>query len=242
MDAGRASKTDPSQASSSVPPHPITTVSVAPAIAVWHVVISGFTQHRGDPTGSQRLWLKLRGLVNNGRSCVEFFPWNSNWRDVAEWIWRCRPEERPPRVYVYAYSWGAGGGFVRLARALRKRGIEIEFAVLSDPVYCPPLRCLAWLALVPWIPIRVPDNVRRVHYFLQRLNFPRGHKLVADDARRTTIERPQEARQVHHYMDTLFAWQYLCSDVAAAAQPAAAYQTTLEKTPAGAERKAAGTP
>ncbi|HJT31056.1 MAG TPA: hypothetical protein VJ783_03240 [Pirellulales bacterium] len=206
------------------PSHSFTTEHRPPAaIAVWHVVISGFTQHRGDPTGSQKLWLRLRGLVNNGRSCVEFFPWNSNWKDVAEWIWRCRPEERPPRVYVYAYSWGAGGGFVRLARALRKRGIEVERAVLSDPVYCPPLRCLAWTALLRWKKIHVPDNVRRVDYFFQRRNYPRGHHLVALDPKRTVIGRPQEAALEHHYMDGLFAWQFLCGDVAKEAQPAPAY-------------------
>lgn len=221
------------------PSHTFTTEpKPAPAISVWHVVISGFTQHRGDPSGTQELWLRLRGLVNNGRSCVEFFPWNSNWQDVAEWIWRCRPDERPPRIYVYAYSWGAGGGFVRLARALKKRGIEIEMAVLSDPVYCPPLRCLAWLALCPWSKIHVPANVRRVHYFFQRENYPRGHHLVAEDAHATEIEKPQQARQFHHYMDTLYAWQSLCGDVARAAQPAA----TRPRTARSAECEAAGTP
>lgn len=216
------------------PSHTFTTWQTPkPAIAVWHLVISGFTQHRGEPTGSNRLWLRLRGLVNNGRSCVEFFPWHSDWSDVAEWIWSCRPEERPPRVFVYAYSWGAGGGFVRLARALKKRGIEIEIAVLSDPVYCPPLRCLAWLALCPWQKIRVPDNVKRVHYFFQRENLPQGHHLVADDPRKTTIERPHQARQEHHYMDELHAWQFLCGDVAAAAQPAPTYLSAAGMTGIG---------
>lgn len=196
-------------------------------IAVWHVVISGFTQGLGQPNGAQLLWSMLRGAHQNGRAVVELFPWNADWSHVAEWIWRFRPLERPVQVFVYAYSWGGGWGFPRLARELGKRAIEIQTAVLSDAVYRHPLRSLAWLSLCRRPRIAVPPNVREVHWFFQRKNKPAGHQVVAADAKRTKIHDGRQAWATHHYMDDLPAWYQTAIEVAAAARPAAPYEREM---------------
>lgn len=186
-------------------------------------MISGFTQHRGDATGSQKLWLRLKQFTSP-RTAVEYFPWNCDWREIAEWIWRCGPDDRPPAVYVYAYSWGGGWGFPLLARELKKRGVEIVEAVLCDPVYRPRLRCLAWLALLPFTSIAVPSNVRRVRWFRQTMSLaPRGHALLADDPSKTVIEPAREILATHTYADDSPSWQTACCTVAAEARAAAPY-------------------
>lgn len=203
-------------------------------IGVWHVVISGFTQGVGRPNGAQLLWSMLRAAHQNGRAVVELFPWNADWSHVAEWIWRFRPLERPVRVYVYAYSWGGGWGFPRLARELGKRGIEIEAAVLSDAVYRHPLRSLAWLSLCRRPRIVAPANVREVFWFFQRVNKPAGHPVVAADPHRTFVHPGRQAEVTHHYMDDLPAWYQQSIDVAAAARQAMHFEN--ESLAAGPER------
>jgi hypothetical protein len=183
-------------------------------VAKWHLVISGFTQHRGDPTGSQRLWMELRAAVGREpNTAVEFFCWNADWNAVAEWIWRCGPAGEPPVVFVYAYSWGAGWGFVQLARELRKRGIDVRWAVLCDPVYRHPL--LPWLFF--WLSISrlfrprivAPPNVDHVWYCVQRLDRwpqPRGHQVIAAVPRATYVLGPLLLERTHHYMDDAPEW------------------------------------
>lgn len=152
----------------------------------WVFVVSGFRQDPGQPTGSQALWAALHAHHNGPSTVVTFLPWNTNWAAIAEQVRMCS-NGHLPQVFVAAYSWGAGWGFVRLAKEMRKRGLRIQSAVLSDPVYRHPLWSLAWLALVRWRKIMVPNNVNRVHWFFQREGLPRGHRVVAQDAAKTIV-------------------------------------------------------
>lgn len=201
-------------------------------VAVWHLVISGFTQHRGDPTGSQKLWLRLRSLLaGKAAQAVEFFCWNSNWNQVAEWIWRCQPEDRPAVVYIYAYSWGAGWGFVQLSRELRKRGIRVRRAVLCDPVYRSGLLGFCWLAISRLVRpvITVPSNVDWLWYCYQNFDAwpnPRGHRVVAE-SQDTVICNPRELVRTHHYMDDSAEWQDMAAGVAKSGRPAKAYRPQI---------------
>lgn len=188
-----------------------------PPVRRWHIVISGFLQNEGRPTGMVRLWRWLGQEHSGPESCVELRSWNDNFRDLAELIWRVQPaapEESGPTVMIYAYSWGAGWGAIELARQLRKRGIPVAAMVLSDPVYRSPWRSLAWLAMVSWSSIRVPANVRRVTWFRQRMNRPAGHRLVAADPAATEIAPPVLAHVTHQYMDDLRSFHLECERVA----------------------------
>lgn len=183
---------------------PLTSPILAPRyqpIDRWHVCISGFRQHRGSPTGLEALWQRLRAAHHNGVAAVELCAWNDNWSALAEFIWRFRRDGQPPRIGIYAYSWGAGWGFIQLARQLRRRGLEVQHAVLSDPVYRHWYRAGNWRAFVPGIPIEVPANVRRVQYFVQRQNWPRGHRVIAADATQTAIWAPITLNADHEKMD-----------------------------------------
>ncbi|MGE0605526.1 MAG: hypothetical protein AB7O62_00265 [Pirellulales bacterium] len=180
----------------------------------WHICISGFRQPPGYPSGIQTVWSRLRRAHNNGRVAVEYWEWCAAWDQVAELIWNFRRPGHVPRVFIYAYSWGGGWGFTRLARALQKRGIEVPTAVLCDPVYCSPLWVGWFAAFLSWKTIRVPANVKRVLHFFQRQNWPRGHRPVAVDPSATLVEPGRELRLEHHYMDDAEEFQSLCVDVA----------------------------
>lgn len=192
-----------------------------PVIRRWLICISGFLQSEGRLTGMVRLWSNLRSQAS-AETAVELRAWNDNWSDLAELIWRFQPQQSDEEVQVdcFCYSWGCGHGFVELARELRKRGLRIRHAVLSDPVYYSRFCLTRWLALLQGWPtwgltprILVPDNVDRVWWFRQSMNRPAGHSLVPL-GERTVIEPPQVLACEHAFMDDARYFHDLCGQVA----------------------------
>jgi hypothetical protein len=170
------------------------------SISRFHVPIMGFTQDKSRGSGLEKLWRKLREVVSlEDSSLVHPQVWNADFDALAEFIWRNGTTATV--VNIYAYSWGCGHGFVKLAKALQARGIQVPKAVLCDPVFHQwwrPWRGLFHASLNP--PIVVPSNVWHVDSFYQRLNTPQG----------TTLELKNPAAQqsapvllecTHQYMD-----------------------------------------
>jgi hypothetical protein len=194
------------------------------AITTFHLIVSGFLQHRGQRHGLHDLFVPLHLAHASGETAVELLAWNERWRDVADDIANCAMPAAPAqvRVFVYAYSWGAGWGFVQLARQLRRHRIAIQCAVLSDPVYRSRWLSLSWLSicsltcLAPMI--EVPSNVREVHWFRQHTARPCGHDLLAEDCRETKIHVARVLPWTPHtLMDQAHEFHTLALRVAAAA-------------------------
>lgn len=148
--------------------------------------------------------------MNNAQVQVRGCYWNDNFKDLAETIARMYPHSGRPKVAIYCYSWGAGNGMVKLANALKGRGVGVDMVVASDPVYHSRSLVLRWMALIKnWLPIpviRVPKNVRWVAWYRQTSNRPAGCTLEAeDDESPTFIEPPTvvDTGRRHQYMDDL---------------------------------------
>ena len=172
----------------------------------WHIVISGFLQHEGRPSGMVALWRRLLRARSAPHARVELRAWNEHWSHLAELIRGTQADGAPPAIRLYGYSWGAGWGCMELARQLQRRGLRIRGMVLSDPVYRSPLAAFRWLAIAPWPVIEVPANVERVAWFRQTRSRPTGHDLRAADPRRTHIDPPVWDEASHLYMDELPAF------------------------------------
>ncbi|MEO1619270.1 MAG: hypothetical protein AAFV88_25720, partial [Planctomycetota bacterium] len=145
----------------------------------------------------------------DARSRVFMHPWRAHWTTIAEHAWLLSQiHETPLAVGIYAYSWGAGHGAIRLANELGERGIDVQQMVLCDPVPrpCLPLR---WTAMLPaWLcpPILIPSNVRNASSFIQRKNLPQGRKIEAAFPRLTTVNKPTELGVTHQYADDASAF------------------------------------
>ena len=184
-----------------------------PTIHNWHIVIPGFLQNEGEPVGMVWLWNDLHHIHTGPETAVVLREWKADWNALAELIWRLRGNYRP-RIAVYAYSWGGMSAMI-LARQLQGRGLDVDWMVLSDPVYRHWYSLGNWRLLVPWSRIVVPSNVRRVDWFQQRTDLPQAHRLVAADPTATHIGEPWEAFDVKHsYMDDLREFQKRCREVA----------------------------
>ena len=182
-----------------------------PSIKTWHIVISGFTQNVDRMTGLMRLMLHMGAEHRGPDTTVELRRWCDDWDALAEFIHLQRNGEAP-RVFIYAYSYGAGWGFVRLARELQERGILVAAAVLSDPVYRSPYLSGRWRSVAPfWRPtIKIPSNVGTVWSYRQdskpwwQIWEPRGHDVKADDPKATRSIQVYNIPDVSHaYMDDL---------------------------------------
>lgn len=170
------------------------------SISRFHVPIMGFTQDQSRESGLEKLWRKLREELPLDTQClVHPQTWDADFEALAEFIWRNGSSSTV--VNIYAYSWGCGHGFVKLAKALQKRGIQVPQAVLSDPVYHSwwrPWRGIFHASLNP--PIVVPENVWHVDSFFQRRNTPQGASLVLKNKAARQCP-PVQLLCNHQYMD-----------------------------------------
>lgn len=180
----------------------------------WHVCISGFRQDLGHECGIEVLWRELRRLSSPGES-IQIKQWRDDWAAFAEFLVRNSASGGgAAEVNVYAYSWG-GDAAIELCEALKKlthardprggMGVSVGHLVLCDAVYRS-----SWLpeaipvnpwSLLPWAKIRVPANVREVRWFYQRVDWPRGHEVVARDPRKTRLHPGVELGVGHGAMD-----------------------------------------
>lgn len=144
-----------------------------------YVPIMGFTQDTSRVTGIEKIWRELR---KHSSSKTWVFPpqvWNADWKSLAHLI--ANNASACVEIVVVAYSWGAGHGFVSLAKELAKYGLKVVCAYLADPVYRSPRLLMRWRSLVnrgPLAPtIHIPDNVKEVRWTRQSRNKPQGHDL-----------------------------------------------------------------
>lgn len=203
------------------------------------ICIGGFTQGIGRRTGIFRLWMKLLKLRSPHVS-VELYEYNHPWNAVAEQIFLASEDWDNTRIVVAAYSFGGGFGFLQLARELAERGLEIDTGILSDAVYRSRFILGKWLAFVDWPVIRVPPNVKIVHWFYQRMNRPRGHRVVAVNEQSTKIDPPEgtQLSAIHQFLDDSPVFHKLVISVAEkAVVDSVIEQAVTEKTVAQQERR-----
>lgn len=186
-------------------------------ITYWHYVIPGFLQRRGSCGGCLDLWWEMYLSHHDCGERVEICPWDSNWSDEAEFVFRFRNGK--PRVTIAAYSWGAGWGAMQFARELNRRGIDVQSMVLSDPVYRNPYLALRWLTTFSFPIIRVPGNVKDVRWFRQTKDWPCGHELMGSSplTAGTVIHDAVVAECGHLAMDELPAFHAAALEEAAKA-------------------------
>jgi hypothetical protein len=179
----------------------------------WHIVIGGFQQDLGTYSGMRHVWRGLHRFAGD-EIAVVFYPWRADWKQLAELISQMRPADGKPVVKIYAYSWGCGHGFTKLAAELGKRNIDVAAAVLSDPVFYSSFLSTRFLAFAPNWPIRVPETVRHVEVFRQNFELLRGHRLAWNPETTTVVEHVPPAHISHTEMDDLQAFWDRCQEIA----------------------------
>ncbi len=167
----------------------------------WIVCLSGFTQNHGNLNGISRLWADLHNSwTGPPQRVIQYHTWHINAENLAEFIFRLRPDEGRPRILITGYSWG-GQTALNLASELNERGLPVARMVLCDPIYRYPMWIGRWTAFLDRIKLTVPPNVDELHWFYQRRNKPSGHEPVASDGSTTLVHGGVELKRTHEYMD-----------------------------------------
>ncbi len=179
-------------------------------ITRWIIPISGFSQHPNQRTGMSELALKMHEGIGKAPGCWvhPVLVWNADWESLARsmQVNSCHDDTK---IFIVAYSWGAGWGAVQLSQKLRRIGMEVDALFLADPVFRSRFWLMSWRSrfiknslfrfLTP--KITIPSNVKRVEWTRQFNNFPQAHDLVA--ASPSTVIPPAiiEQDKVHNMMD-----------------------------------------
>lgn len=185
----------------------------------WLVPLMGFRESAYRRTGMERLWADLRQFASPSCTVLAPWEWRDNMRSLARFICRNSPGSLPS-LFVFAYSWGAGYAFPRLARECEDLGIQIEVACLCDPVYRSGL-------LPPWLPlnplsltcapmIEIPSSVREVFWVRQNTTLPAGHEIFPADPDSTYVAPPLVLVQTHTTIDDAHDWHEMVKRKAAA--------------------------
>lgn len=202
-------------------------------ISQWHFFISGYTQNRQQSTGLQKAWLQTKtsayksNPINTQSICFfPVLPWNYDWYTLARFVQinsqeyksikgggrLALPPPLSPLINIYAYSWGAGYGAIRLTQFLLSvANYNVQNMVLADPVYCSSYFFNRWRAMFSsrfsftrWFApqITIPSNVLSVFWSRQYNNWPRAHSLVSYPDSKTVIHSPYlEHSLTHSEMD-----------------------------------------
>ena len=190
---------------------------------VIHACISGFRQTPGDYNGTVELREKLirSGHSMGVESRVEYYTWNTNWNDIAEHYSDLRRIYQTwPTICLYAYSWGAGWGAVRLARELYKRGLSVHSMALCDPIYRHPSKFLSWVSMLVesrWFPrpaIRIPANVQYVFGVHQTISTPMGFLVQPENELKTQVLPSIHLEVAHVHIHKHQDWHSLCIEAA----------------------------
>lgn len=178
----------------------------------FHLVIAGFTQKKSKWHGPARLTEELIDILPP-RHRVELYSWNENWKEVAARLnWIAQMRNKRPLVNIYGYSWGGGWGAPQLANNLAAHDIDVQWMVLSDPVYRHKYFLGQWRAysnMFGWdTPITISHNVKNLKSFYQVQNFPRAHRLKAHS--NTKVFPRVELVAYHSAMDDEESWHNAC--------------------------------
>lgn len=186
----------------------------------WHLVIGGFlqTEGQGSLNGTMILWNRLHSKYAQADTVVEWHAWSADVDALAEKVVQFSVEGLP-KIYLYAYSWGATTA-IRLARAFRRRGYTVHILCLCDGVYRHWYYLGQWRALVPGSRLQIPENVEEVYWYYQTrprfslmrkmlggpLFSPAGHK-PQPLSKNTRIHPGIRLYHDHTHMDNSAEWQ-----------------------------------
>jgi pimeloyl-ACP methyl ester carboxylesterase len=179
------------------------------------IVISGFGQSSKRINGCHVLVHKLRSMFEYDDSTMVFSAeWDSDFDELVARICNLCGEDRP-EIVVAGYSWGAGNGVPKLAKALDDHDYDIDRLVLCDPVVCHSWLVMLFVGLFrSWFTFEIPDNVRSCWVLWQRRSRPMGYPVSRIDEKYTTINKSIELPYSHSEMDNCREFQDLCLEIA----------------------------
>lgn len=173
------------------------------------LMFGGFQESEERQSGFERGFFNTVRPFANGETTV-YHPrtWKTNVKNILRQLY----ENGISQVAILTYSHGqaAAMDFAKLAPQF---GVSVDLLMCCDPIYRP-----AWAPRATWAQvfairamigdpaIKVPPSVDQVHYVIQTITKPAGHRLVAQDTDATHIHTPIKISLPHVRIDESPAW------------------------------------
>ncbi len=183
----------------------------------------GFTQRRTDTNGVFGCQEWAYRMYAGPETWVQYFDWYSNIHELADRlaIMAAKTDAQRGRrlgIVIVGYSFG-GWTATLLSRALRDRDVDVDVLILCDPV-ARWFNRFGWTRALLNSTIRVPDNVRLLDG-VRQLNprfrcekpflFPKGDRVVVDDAARTEFHGLQVLPDEHADIENSLPFRQIVS-------------------------------
>ena len=173
------------------------------------IMLSGFQESEARQSGFEKgFFSTVRHFA--GPNVTTYHPrtWKTNVRNLLRQLY----ENGISEVAIVTYSHGQAAA-MKFARLAPEYGVTIELLLCNDPIYRPtwlPRRTLcqafSFRSIFGNPVIKVPPSVKKVHYVIQDITLPAGHKMVAEDPTQTTIHAPIKIALPHVRIDESPTW------------------------------------
>ncbi len=183
------------------------------------IPIKGNAQTHFADDGMEHLhWHHLRLLARPDLTVYHPRTWKTNVRNLMLQLQRHDVQH----VLFIGYSHGQSAIMQAARMAMAPDcGIKSIRVVLCDPVWRSRAlprwgwaQALSVRSLMSHPRIRIPDNVHRVDWVRQQVDYPRAHELVAENPRRTYIAEPTIIPRSHSKIQWSDLWFELAISVA----------------------------
>ncbi len=162
----------------------------------WIFCFNGYAQGERWRTGVGRIHRDILAKCSAPDTYLQLCSWRDDVSQMADNIMEWGGGL--PEVVLIGYSYG-GWTAVLLCRELKRRGFAVDHLVLIDAVWRWQQRLASISSLFDGHQIAVPDNVKRVTSWRQKVSKPMGHPIVGDE-KRITIDR-RTLNVAHLYAD-----------------------------------------
>jgi hypothetical protein len=173
------------------------------------IMFGGFQESEVRQSGFEKGFFSTVRPFASGEITV-YHPrtWKTNIKNLLRQLY----ENGISKVAIITYSHGQAAA-MDLARQADKYGVSIELLMCCDPIYRPAwlprwtlAQAVSFRSIIGSPTIKVPDTVRRVHYVIQDITLPKGHRMVAEDKALTNIYAPIKIPLPHVRIDESPTW------------------------------------
>jgi hypothetical protein len=173
------------------------------------LMFGGFQESEARQSGFEKGFFNVVRPFANGEITV-YHPrtWKTNVRNILRQLY----ENGISEVAVITYSHGQAAA-MDLAKLAPQFGVTVNLLLCCDPIYRPAwapreiwAQVFAWRAMIGNPVIKIPPSVNQVHYVIQDITKPSGHRMEAQDPEATHVHTPIKISLPHVLIDESPKW------------------------------------
>jgi hypothetical protein len=173
------------------------------------IMFSGFQESEARQSGFEKgFFSTVRPFADENVTVYHPRTWKTNVHNLLRQLY----ENGISQVAVITYSHGQAAA-LDFASAAPCYGVTVDILLCCDPIYRPSwlprwtlAQAVSFRSVLGNPKIKVPSSVKRVHYVIQDITLPSGHRMIAEDPKETQIASPIKIQLPHIRIDESPTW------------------------------------